>query len=350
MAKVDCEEFLRSLESAQPGLCAREGIEQGTAFCFEAGNVVTYNEELCCRAVTPLDRKLSGAVKADKLLELLRKLPEKEVEVETVEGELIIRGKGRKSGFTMEKEILLPHKSVEPPKDWHPLADGFTEAVGVVKSCTGGEKAEFDLTCVHVHPKWVEACDGVQACRWRLKTGLTEPAMVRAFSLRHVVTMGAEEFCETENWLHFRRGDGKETGSLTMSCRRYLEEYRDLGAILKVTGTPTKLPEGLEDAADKASIFSSENTDANLATVELKKGKLILSGEGVSGWYREVRKAEWDGEHIEFLISPILFQEIIKRKTEVEISQDPPRLIIRSGKWKYVSCLGKPEENGDGEE
>jgi hypothetical protein len=347
MSKINREELLRSLESAQPGLCVREGIEQGTAFCFQSGTVITYNEELYCRAVTPLDKKLSGAVKADKLLEMLRKLAETEIEVEATDGELIIRGKGRKSGFTMEAEVLLPVKDVEQPKEWTALPDGFAEAVAVVQSCTGGEKAEFDLTCVHLHPKWIEACDGVQACRWRLRTGLAEPAMVRAVALKNVTTMGAEQFAETPNWIHFRRGDGKEAGSVTMSCRRYLEEYRDLGPILKVSGTPTRLPEGLEAAADKAAIFSAENADANMVSVELKPGRLTLVGQGVSGWFRETRKAEWQGEPIKFLTSPVLLQEVVKKRKEVEISAD--RLIIKGERWKYVSCLGMPESNGEAE-
>lgn len=345
MSKINREELLRALEAVQPGLCQREGIEQGTAFCFQSGTVFTFNEELACRAVCPLDKSLTGAVKADKFLEMLKKLSETDLDVECTDSELIVKGKGRKAGFTMEAEILLPVKDVEIPKEWHDLPDGFAEAVAVVQGCTGGEKAEFDLTCVHLHPKWIEACDGVQACRWRMATGLTEPALVRASALKAVVTMGAEQFAETPSWIHFRRGNGKEAGSVALSARRYLEEYRDLGPILKVAGTPTRLPEGLEEAADKAVVFSVENTDANLATVELKQGRLTLTGQGMSGWFKESRKCEWQGDPIKFLISPVLLQEVVKKKKEVEISSD--RLIIKgeNNRWKYVSCLGMPEND-----
>lgn len=340
MFNVNRESFLHSLEAVQAGLSRREIIEQSSCFVFEGGRVVTFNDEISCQSPSGLDKKFVGAVQAESLLSILQKLPEEEIQIEEREGEIVLIGKRRKAGLRMEKEINLPISAVDKPETWTDLHKDFTEAINIVQQCASSDQSQFALVCVHIHPKWVEASDYFQLCRWKLKTGIKEPILVRRESIKHITSLGVNEFSETDSWLHFKNPNG-----LIISCRRYLEDFPDLTPILDVSGTPATLPKGLADAAEKAEIFSKENADNNVVLVEISPGKVRLKGQGISGWYTETKKMNYTGEPIAFYIAPELLREIVQRHNDCQITEE--RLMVDAGNYRFVSCLVKPDEKQD---
>jgi len=333
VVKVNRELLLQQLESVQPGLSTREIVEQSSCFCFRGGMVFTFNEEIACSHECNLP--LEGAIQAAPFLAILRKLPDEELEVVEAEGEIQLFGKRRTLGIRRESDFLLPIDSVELPKKWKPLPAEFLEAIGIVQTCVGKDESFFSMTCVHVHPDYLEACDNTQLCRYALTTNVREEFLVRGSSVKHITSLGMIEFSETKSWLHFRSSSG-----LILSCRRYIEEFPDLSKLLKCRGIKTTLPKGLVEAAEKASVFSAENVDANQVTIELRPGKLRIRGQGISGWYTETKKIQYDGEPILFLVSPQLLSEITQRYNECEISQE--RLKVEGKGFTYVTCLGAP--------
>jgi len=347
-ARVDRETFLHTLESVQAGLSPREVIEQSSCFVFRAGEVLTFNDETTCRAESGLGKELEGAIQAQKFTDLLHKLVEKEIILELSEdSHLVVRGKGgRKAGIRMEADISLPVDTVEKPEEgsWKPLHEDFAEAVGIVQQCAGSDESQFALTCVNLHPKWVECTDNYQICRWRLRTGIAEAALVRQSAIKHIVSLGMSEFAETPSWLHFRSGSG-----LHLSCRRYLEDFPSLSKFLEVEGETIILPKGLGEAADKANIFSSENVDNNTVEVTLADGKLRIKGEGVSGWYTEPKKITYSGPRLKFNVAPQMLIDLIKKHNECVINAE--KLKCDTGKFVYVACLTPPSDKAadDGE-
>lgn len=337
-ARVNRERFLQTLESINPGLSPRDIVEQSSCIIFKDGYVCSFNDEVACRAPSGMDKKFQGAVVAEPLLNLLRKLPEDEIEVDQTQEELTVKGKRRSSGIRLQYEITLPVDSVEKPKEeqWHELHKDFSEAVGVVQACAGKDESQFSMTCIHVHPKWVEACDNFQLCRWRLKTGIEAPTLIRQQALKSITSLGMAEFAETENWIHFRNAN-----KLVLSCRRYTEEFPDLGGILNVTGVKTALPKGLIEAADRATIFSTENAESNLVHISLRGDHLTIKGQGVSGWYKESKTVKYSGEPLEFMIAPALLIEMVKQHPECEVA--PDRLKVDGGRFVYVTCLAAME-------
>lgn len=331
------EELLQQLEAVQPGLSPRETVEQSSCFVFQGGRVITYNEDIACQHETSLD--IEGAVQAAPLLSLLRRLKEEKLDfqeqaVGEAGHELVVHGKGRKSGVRLEKKIELPIQDIEQPEDWRELPSDFSEAIAVVHECAGKDTNQFVTTCVHIHPKWVEASDNFQLTRYKLKTGFKRPVLVRSSSIKHLVPLGMTEFAETETWVHFRNPAG-----LIFSCRRFIEyDFPDFSEVLKISGSPASLPRGLGEAALTAEIFSSENTDNNQVLVELRPGKMRVWSQGVSGWYQEViSKLKYEGSPIGFLIAPKLLAELTKRHNECEIT--PGQLKVNGGKFVFVTCL-----------
>ena len=329
--RINRSELLNSLESVQPGLTMRDVVEQSSCFAFQDGMVMTFNDEIACRRSSPL--KINGAVQAIPLLAILRKLPEEEIDVELQGDELVIRGKGRKAGINTQAEVALPIEKVEEADDWQPLHEDFSDAIGVVQQCVDKDQSNYAGSCIHIHPKYIEACDNSQAIRYKIRTKVKEPMLVRGASIKHMAGLGMTEFCETETWIHFRNPDG-----LIFSCRRDNQGYESLDETLACEGEPLTLPKGLADAAERAEVYSSENADENEVTVEISPKRLRVIGDGVSGWYTENKKIKYKGPPISFRIGPKLLVELVKRYNDCFIA--PDRLKVDSAKFVYVVALG----------
>jgi hypothetical protein len=341
MTTVNREDFITLLETLTPGLTAQEVVEQSSCFVFKDERIITYNEEIACSQKSPVD--FVGAVRAAPLLNYIRKLSEEEIDLEPSDGELIVNGKKRGAAVRMEKDILLPFDTVDYPKKWRDLPEEFGEAVSIVEGCAGKDATKFTSTCIHIHPKCLEACDNYQMIRYKMKTGFPDAILVRRDSLKHIVALAMSKVGETENWVHFKNKSG-----LVFSCRRSLEEYPDIGGFLKMKGEPLSLPKGLGEAADKAEVFSAEDADNNLVIIELKQGKLRIRGEGASGRAWEIKKVAYDGPSLKFLIEPKLLMEITSKHTDCEISDQA--LKITGERFVYVTCLGNPDEQKEEQE
>lgn len=337
--KVDREKFLQALESVQPGVSTKEIIEQSGCFIFKAGEVLTFDDEVGCRAKSGLEKTFKGAVQALPLMNILKKIPDDSIELEQKGDEFLIVGKRKKAGVRMEAEILLSFEQLEKPETWTALHEDFLDGLALVQECAGTDESQFKLTCVHIHPKWLEATDGFQMIRWRMATGITEKVLVRNSSIKHIVGLGVTELSETPSWIHFKSPSG-----LILSCRKFLEDFIELGPLFKFTGEPTTLPKGLEEAAERAEVFSAEVQDNNVVLVELSVGKLKIRGQGTSGWYEETKKLPYKGQSMAFLIAPKLLAQLANRFNSCEVT--PERLKVNGGNWKYVTVLGIPNSNG----
>lgn len=338
--KINREKLLHALESVQPGLAQKEISGQENCFAFTKGKVQTFNDELSCSAPTGLNGEVSGAVPGGPLLEQLRRWTEDAVDLRQSDGKLTMLGKRRRATFRMESDVTLPVKLVERPEEWTKLPPSFGEALDMVRGCAADSSGQTtEVNFVHLHPKWVEAWDTVQLCRWRVRTGIKEAALVRKEAARHVASLGMEEVSETKGWIHFRNAEG-----LVLSCRRYVESFTDLGQFMTVEGEVLKLPKGLESAIDKAKVFSEENP-TKMIRVTVAGGEMRVHGEGLSGGFEEKRKVEWAGEDLEFLVSPAILAEVAKRYPECRVSKD--RIKAEGERFRYVTVLTLPDERSE---
>lgn len=342
MSHVNRAELLRQLENVRAGLSPQEVYEQSSCFVFRNGRVLTFNNEVACRAATDLEKSFTGAVKAAPLLAILEKLSEDDVDLEVVNDELVILGKRKEVGIRMESEITLGVDVVEKPtEEWLNLPDDFGEAVSMVQECAKMRDevpTNFALTCIHMHPQWLEATDNFQMARYTIKTGIKKATLVKRVALRHITFLRMRQFSETEKWIHFKNADG-----VIMSCRRYTESYKDLGRGgtsgigLNSKGEPATLPKGLIEACDKADVFSSENTDNNRVLISIRPGELRVKAHGASGRYTETKKCGYDGPPISFMVSPKLMIELTKKQIECEVSSK--FIKAQMGKLTYLAWV-----------
>lgn len=336
--KVKREQLQHALEMVSPGLSTKETVDQSNNFCFKDGKVFTYDDETACIMDSPIN--ITGSVPAEPLRQLLGKLKEKDLEITIENGKFKIKGKGQHANINMESKIELPIENLEIPKKWNPLPAKFAEALRQVSRCAGRNENEFNLTCVHLHKKWIEAFDTYQFARYKIKLGLTTNTLVRQVSIKHLINLEMSEFAETDQWLHFRNGAG-----LIFACRRFTDKYDDLEDIASVSGKKIQLPKGLVDATDLAQIFSVKTDKDNNVRVDLKPGWIKVKGEGMHGEYQGRRKLKYSGEPLSFLVHPEMLIQLIKDHTECEICTGKIKALkAELGNFMFVTSLTDPQE------
>lgn len=334
MSTVNREDFLRQLESVSPGLAKREIIEQSKCFVFSEGRVITFNDEIACQH--KCDLELTGAVQAEPLLQILRKMPEEEVKLSIDDGHMVVTGKKRKAGIRMEHEVLLNLDGLETPKTWRPIPAELMEAIDLVQQTASKDMAKFAQTCVHITPEFVESTDNDQLTRYVLSTGFESSILTRRDSIKDMTSLGMGKVSETKNWIHFKNRTG-----LIYSTRRHTdEEFPNLTPLLKFKGNPIVLPKGLTEAAEKAAIFSAESSTTSDVMIQLTAGKLRITGQGVSGWYKEMKSIDYEGPDFAFMITPKLLGDLAAKHTNCLINEH--LLLVDGGNWKYVTSLGVP--------
>ena len=330
--RVHRETFLNALEMVSPGLSQRDVLEQSGCFVFQDEKVYTFNDETACSFKSPLEG-IKGAVQSEPLKAILHKLKDEQIEVSQNESEMVIRAKRQSSGIRMEQKIELPIDNLESPTKWKVLPSKFAEAVELVEGCASRDEAHFFLTCIHLHPKWIEAYDNYQFARYRIALPLDGDTLVKQLSLKNIVKMGMTEFSESDHWLHFRNAD-----KLMLSCRRYMDKYRNCNSIAKIKGQRISLPKSLIEVTGRAEVFSvTDPNKENQIRIDLKPSLCIVRGEGQYGWYRGQRKIKYDGPELSFMVKPQMIAELVKRHTECEICENALKAEV--GNFVFVTSL-----------
>lgn len=332
---VNREQFLRALQEVKPGLSQRDILEQSASFVFRKGRVWTFNDEVLCSARSGLPKDLTAVVRAKLLLALVQKAEDESITI-TAEGEEFkLAGKKWKSGLASDKEVLLDLSKVEQPapEDWFPVADDFCEAVQLVQECAGKDQQQFVLTCVHIHPKWVEASDNNQLARFNCKTGVKESVLVRRDSIKPVPQYDITKMAVAENWVHFQAGNGTR-----ISITRFADQFYDLTEMLSGDGVKVTLPKTLADLTDRAKLVSDE-TEEDRVKVTLNADKVSVSARCDSGWFAAGQPAKYKGPKFSFLVSPKMLVSLVDKYPEAVIDTANYRLRASGGKFRYAACL-----------
>lgn len=353
--RIDKDRFLADLQTVSGGLSAREFTEQSSCFVFKDGWLMTFNDEIACRKRIAYEA-LRGAVPAGPLLDIIEKVTDKNLLVISKKGELLFKGKRKGFAVTKEKKIMLPIDQVEPPGKWHRLPEKFDEALKRVSKCVSGDETKFILTCVHMTPNFIEACDNRQIMRHRMKLGLTESILVRGQALNEIINLGMDSISVTSSWIHFKKGKADSEKVLIYSCRRYSESYPNFKSMMKIEGQDLVIPRGLVNTADNAGVFADDSSSGDpWVDVTLADGRMKVRGEGNSGRYWETRKIEYKGPPTAFIMNPGLLRDIAESYTQAMVSENVLKVtggkdIDDGGTWEYVARLGKVGEDDDEDE
>ena len=325
--KMARSDLLQKLLCVSPGIAKRETIQQSACVVLRRGRFYTLSSEIACSIASGLPSDWEGAIRAEKLIDLLEAMTEEEVEVDHELKTLQVRGKHKRAPLVMEDQVVLPVDEVERPRQWTALHEDFVGAVDLVHRCTK-KRDEFSFTkeCVHVHPDYLEACDNVRMVRYTVPVPVAGATLVRGETLRSLVQLGVTRGSETAAWLHFRNPLG-----LRLSLRRFvLEDFPPLEQYLLLRGRPIRFPPVLMEAVTRAGILNKDEI-----LIRLSKDKLVVEGISQEGSYREWSKMRYNGPDICFGLHPKLIEQLLKDQAECEVTDTTVR--VSQGN-KFIFC------------
>lgn len=337
--KINRQELVKALEIVRPGLANKEMIEQSTSFAFIGDRVVTYNDEISVSCpVENLD--ITGAIKAAELYALLSKLTEEEIEIETTDTEILIKGEKAKAGFSLQKEIHLPLIDVEKVSDWKDIPDNLLEVMGFCLFSCSNDMSRPILTCIHLknteEGAIVESCDNYRCTRYKLDSSIPlDDVLIPHRNVEKLIKYEAQSVAENKGWLYFRMKDGT-----IFSCRVLEGDYPDLSPILQMEGKKILFPKKISSVLEKAAIFTKEEflTDQSV-TVSLENKKMSIQTKGESGWFEGKINIRYSDDPITFAINPTFLKEICE-KIQTSCFTDGKIKFIGEN-WEHVIALKK---------
>lgn len=327
-------ELQKALEIVKPALSSRELIEQSTCFAFIDGMIVTYNDEISIsHPVEGLE--ISGAIHAESLYQVLKKLKSDEIEFELSENEvMLISGKSR-VGLKLESEIKLPLNEISGKKKWKKLPDEFTNALKLTIPSASKNMSTAILTCVHVHESgFMEASDQLRITRYNIPAIGVSTFLLPASSANTALKLKPIKIAEGNGWVHFKNEEGT-----VISCRIFDNDvFPQTEALLQVKGSQLSFPEKIKDLVDCASVFSKNEVSVeDVIEVSVNSKKITISSQSEHGWYRESVKSLYEGDEISFFIHPNLLKDILKEKNECVVSEN--KIKFSGDNWCYVAVL-----------
>ncbi len=327
------QELQIALEIVKPGLAKKEKIEQATSFAFINDYVVTYNDEISIRhPIKGLN--INGAIQANELYSLLTKLKKDEIEIEKTENELIIHSGKTKAGLILQKEIILPLDEIGEINTWKSLPSIFCKHLKFAMHACSRDMNTPVITCVHVRKDGVlEATDNYRLVNC---TGDKIPInnfLLPASAAVEVIKLEPTKIASGNNWVHFQNEN-----NTIISCRIFEGTFNDSSAFLKIKGAKLLLPQTIPDILERVMVFAQREfflSEDVFITIENKKIKLHAKSD--TGWIEEEANIRYDGEKIEFIISPQLFRDVLKETNELIMGSNSVKFIAED--WEYVILL-----------
>jgi hypothetical protein len=323
---IDRVVFQNRLQAVAPGLSTDGKLDQSDCFVFHRGLLQTMRRHLACSIVSDID--LQGAIKAERLLKWVQKVNCEKLLLKLRNGKLkILTPKGDKVVLLVSNPNL-PTDWIDPPREYIALPAKFAEAISTSYRCAQ-QKTDVVSYNVHIHPKWIEACDGSQLIRYELVTGFESSVLIRRDVAKALAEAEICEFSKAARWIHFRN-----KSELTLSCPLDETPYPNLSSHTKVEGTRTKLPKHLVEALDRIVLFEN----GNQIKVHLEANNMCVRGEGVDGYSEKVfRKLIYNGPPMDFQISPLVLTEVARRDSECIVAKD--KMMIQGDNFKYIVSL-----------
>ena len=333
--KVNKEELQKALEIVKPGLANKELIEQSTSFAFIKGRVVTYNDEISIsHPIKGLD--LDGAILADNLYKFLGKIKKDDLELTIENNEIVLTTGKAKAGLVLQSEIKLPlDEEIAIEGKWHPLPENFVERIKFVMTACSRDMSQPVLTCVHVNKEgFVEASDGFRVAKYELGVDMpVDTFLIPASAVVDMTRLKPIRISEGKGWIHFRTREGT-----IISCRIYKDKFPETSALLAIKGTRLLLPDTIKEVLDRAMIFAKRDHILDESVIiTMKDKKFMVKAESDSAWFKEEVDTPYNGEPIEFIITPYLLKGIVS-ETQAGILSGS-KLKFEGDGWVYLTML-----------
>ena len=116
------------------------------------------------------------------------------------------------------------------------------------------------------------------------------------------------------------------------------DKFPDVTSHLKVEGIELVFPKTIDEVLDRAGVFAKRDNmlDENI-TITLENRKLTVSSKSDEGWFKEDVNSHYEGEKVEFNITPYLLKSILKETQSSVLGNN--KLKFSGEDWEYMTAL-----------
>lgn len=342
--KVDRKHFISVLQSVQPAVASKELVEQSTSFIFTGSQVMAYDDELCISH--PLETEFECAVLAKELLAVLLRIKDEEVDVQTNETHLVVKGKKNKAGIKLEWKTNVEEisKTLGMAKDWNALPNNFMEGLGFCALSVGKDNSKPLSKCIHCHGNSMLSTDNRRITVYYLQaipdTGMEE-LNIPGSAVRALSSFDLQEYALSDGWVHFKAANDAIVSSRTIAGKFPREKAFEFIAKAQRAENDVKMPSTLPEMLKAASVFTSSSTTGAKKSVEdshvqisINSGLLTVRGEGPAGFFEESARCKYQGDAIEFECVPDFLNKILAHTDTAVVDQGS--LLFEGDNFEHI--------------
>lgn len=261
-------------------------------------------------------------VEVGKIQRILKAIPDDEIEVSIDDNELVIEAENKRGGvdgisvFDDPFELKDNLESLEFD-EWHDCPEGLVDALKNCADTTSESLGSFSLACVHITPEYVEATDNYRL--YRAHIGMDGEYALLGSALKKIELINPTEYGTVEDMVAFRNDSG-----WTLFVRSNNIQYHDLSKALSLKdGRELVFPEGFSESVKRIhqAVQAMDRAD-----VSISKGTVRVRGEHQGAWYEESRRVDFDGEDMEFAISPSIMANLLEKRSKARINEQKIRV------------------------
>jgi len=331
--EIKKELFLEKLDAIKPGLSNKDIIEFADSVTFVEGLMITYNDVIAVKC--PLESKIRGTVKADKLYSHTQKVkPDKEGRIKLIikGDDLVIKSGRSKAGIPINQEGQISLEELgKKIKKWKKLPSDFTEGLRLSIFSAGTDASEPKLTCLHISGNQVQSSNGHRAFRYEMEKSVSKEFLLPAISAVSILNHPIKKYNVTKNWVHFKTKD-----EIIISCRMYADtSFPDTSFLFDIKGKYFVFPDKLKSVIDRAVDFIGEDDEDKNIKISFEKKQMLVESKSDGGWFEERLKLE-SKKQAGFEISPFFLKDILKTSMKAKLDQKKGLLKFTADKWQYV--------------
>ena len=342
--------LLEAIETVKPGVAKKEILEQSNCFVFRDNFVYSFNDEVgMSHPIKDLKLKLSGAVNAESLMDLLASIEADSVSLETTKTELLLSSGKMKAGLPLIRDIALPLDSIGDADSWHPIPKNFIKGVSFSLFSCSKDVNYGQLTCVYVNTRRgvIETTDQNRACSvsfGKSLKGYIDSFLLPSDAAKKLVDydlteIGRSDSKDGSGWIHFRNDSGT-----IFSARIYEGSLPDSSSWFDVKKVGSfYLPENLGGLVERANVFSKRDAenDSGHVMVRVENGKLRVVSKGTRGWSKESIPVKHDKNlgAFNFSVSVDFIRDVLDIGMNEKCIVSDNCLLFEGKNWKHVMSL-----------
>jgi hypothetical protein len=272
----------------------------------------------------------------------LAKVDDEFLEITFSENEVLIKGKRKRAGLTLQNEITLPINVLPKPKElvFNKVTSHEIRGLMLCGNLCNENSNQLYTKVVKWDNTSIESTDNQRLMHFTLKPSkcISTPILITPRAIGGLDRISPEEMALNDKWAVF-----KGAKDCLYYCRHTSGvQYPDLTKHFLKKGRKIVLPPETKDIISRADVLSSTNFESNSLLVSLETDKLTIRGEGDSGWYEESKKCKYSDESFEMFISPKIFNDVLSHEHTVLVNE---KLIqIQTEDYVMLCCLATPNK------